>query len=154
MDYIGAHQDAIVAVLRMLTAEWQLSDEHASALDVTGAEQEIDQAAARLAETVSALPHGRRPVGWSGPPAVAGDVRAARRRFVAAGLRCISAQYAGESADADAEAEYADDQLCLAARSLAADVAARDEAAKPPPPPATLPFGWMPDSSGGVGDGE
>jgi len=140
MDHIGAQHDAIVAVLGMLTAEMQLSDEHASALDVTDAEQEIDQAAARLAAAADALPHDRRPVGWGSPPAVAGDVKTARRRFVRAGLRCISAQYAGEHSSADAEAEYAGDQLAIAARNLAAEVAGQ---AKPPrTSPSPLPLGW------------
>ena len=108
MDYVTAQHDAIVAVLEMLTAEWQLSDENSSVLDVTDAECEVDVAAAALAGAAGALDMDRKPVGWNEPPAVAGDVKIARRRFAGAALRCISAQYAPESADADAEDEYAE----------------------------------------------
>ncbi len=61
-----------------------------------------------------------------------------------AAVRCISAQYADESADADAEDEYAGEQLALAARNLAADVAAAraERDAKAPPVPSSLPFEW------------
>ena len=124
MDYISARHAAIVAVLGMLTAEHQLSDELSSVIDVTDAEREVDGAARTLSEAAYALPDGRRPVGWGKPLVVAGVVRVARVRFVQAVLRCLSAEYAGESADAANEAEYADDQLALAARSLAAETSA------------------------------
>jgi hypothetical protein len=121
MDWVTARHDAILAVLEMLTAEHQLSDEHSSALAVTYAEREMDRAAARLADAADALPLDRKPSGWNDPPAVAGVISAARTRFVKAALRVLAAEYADESADADAGAEYADEQLCLAARNLAAD---------------------------------
>jgi len=124
MNCVTAQHDAIVAILEMLTAEWQLSDENSSALDVTDAECEVDAAAARLADATDALDMDRKPVGWNEPPAVAGSLKVARRRFTGAALRCISAQYAPESAHADAEDEYAWEQLALAARNLAADVEA------------------------------
>lgn len=123
-DWVSARHDAILAVLTLLKAEHQLSDADSSVLDVTGAEREADAAAARLAAATEALPRDRKPAGWSEHPA-AGVVRTARTRFVRAGLRCLSAEYADESADADAEAGYADDLLCLAARNLAADAEAR-----------------------------
>ncbi len=44
-SYITAKHDAIAAVLEMLTAEWQLSDEHSSVLDLTGTECEVDAVA-------------------------------------------------------------------------------------------------------------
>lgn len=144
MDYITARHDAIVAVLELLTAEWQLSDESSSVLDLTGSEYEADEVAGRLAEAADALPHDRKPAGWGEPPAVAGDLKTARHRFVKAALRCISAQYADESASAGAEDEYAGEQLALAARNLAADVAAAraERDAKAPPVPPSLPFEW------------
>lgn len=120
-DYIAARHAAIVAVLEMLTADCQLSDERSSVLAVTSAEDEAEQAARALTDAVNALPVVRRPAGWSKPPDMTGDVRRARQRYVMAALRCLAAQYAGESADADASAEYADEQLALAARNLAAD---------------------------------
>jgi hypothetical protein len=121
MDYISARHAAIVAVLGMLTAEHQLSDELSSVIDVTDAEGEVDGAARTLSEAANELPRDRRPVGWSKPPAPSGVIRVARVRFVNAALRCLSAQYAGESADAANEAEYADDQFTLAARNLTAE---------------------------------
>jgi hypothetical protein len=124
MDYITARHDAIAAALRILTAEHQLSDEHASVLDLTAAEREMDRAATRLAEAADALPLDRKPAGWKDPPAVAGVLGVARTRFVKAALRVLAAEYADESADADAGAEYADGQLALAARNLAADAEA------------------------------
>jgi hypothetical protein len=142
MDYVAARHAAIVAVLGHLTAEHQLSDEHSSVIDVTDAESEADAAAARLRDAVDALPHDRKPVGWGDPAAVSGVIRVARVRFVKAGLRCLSAEYASESADAANEAEYADEQLALAARNLAADADARREAAKLPPSPSSLPLEW------------
>ncbi len=143
-DYITAQHDAIVAVLEMLTAEWQLSDEHSSVLDLAGAEREIDVAAGRLAGAADALPRDRKPAGWGDSPAVAGVLAVARRRFVKAALRCISAQFADESASADAEDEYAGELLALAARNLAADVAAEraERDAKTPPVPSSRPFEW------------
>jgi hypothetical protein len=124
MEYITARHDAIMAVLGMLKAEHQLSDELSSVIDVTDAEREVDAAAGKLAEAAGALPRDRKPVGWNKPPATSGVIRTARVRFVNAVLRCLSAQYAGESADAANEAEYADDQLALAARALTASLGA------------------------------
>lgn len=125
MDYVTAEHDAILAILKMLTAEHQLSDAHSSVLDVTDAEAEADAAARALSEAVAALARDRQPVGWGETPAVAGVIRAARIRFVKAGLRCLAAGYADESGDAANEAEYAREQLALAARNLAADAEAR-----------------------------
>ena len=147
MDYVCARNDAVLAVLEMLTAEHQLSDEHSSVLDVTDAECEVDEVAARLAEATDALSRDRRPACWSDPPAVSGVIRVTRVRFVRAALRCLSAEYADESADADAQSEYADDQLCLAARNLAADAAARAEAARVLPVPS-LPLEWPAGAEG------
>ena len=125
MDYVTARHDAITAALMMLTAEMMLSDEYSSVLELAGAEEEMERTARDLTDAVNALPLTRWPVGWSEAPAPAGDITVARGRFVKAVLRCLSAQYAGESAHADAEAEYADDQLALAARNLVADADAR-----------------------------
>ena len=147
MDYVTARNDAIRAILRMLSAEHELSDEASSVLDVTGAEAEVDAVAARLAGSVDALPRDRHPAGWSKPQAGGGLVRAARVRFVQAALRCLSAEYADESADAANEAEYADGQLCLAARNLAADAAAYAEGAGALPVPS-LPFEWPAGAEG------
>jgi DNA polymerase III subunit epsilon len=73
---------------------------------------------------------------WTGPePAVqhapVPDVAVARERVLAAALRCLSAQYAEESADADAYAEYADEQLALAARTLVDATDAQSADAQP-----------------------
>jgi hypothetical protein len=124
MDYISARHAAIVAVLGMLTAEHRLSDELSSVIDVTDAEMDADGAARALSEAVDRLPRDRQPVGWGDPPEAPEVIRAARTRFVRAALRCLSAEYAREGADAASEAEYADDQLALAARNLAASTAA------------------------------
>lgn len=124
MDWVAARHDALVAVLEMLAAEYQLDDENSSALAVTTGETEADAAAAKLAEATDALERDRKPVGWSDPPAVAGNLRIARKRFIKAALRCLSSDYADESAHADAESEYATDLLCITARNLAADVEA------------------------------
>jgi hypothetical protein len=126
-DYVEARQDALVCVLEMLTAEYQLSDENSSVLDLANGEREIDAAAAKLSEATDALDTGRQPVGWDKPPEVTGSLMTARKRFVWAALRCLSSDYAPETADRDASAEHADEQLCLAARNLAADVAAGGE---------------------------
>ena len=124
MDWVAARGDALRVVLELLAAEHRLSDADSSVTDVTDAEREADAAAARLAAATEALSLDRQP-GWDERPPVAGVIRAARVRFIRAGLRCLSAEYADESADAGSEAEYADDQLCLAARNLAADAEAR-----------------------------
>jgi hypothetical protein len=129
-DYVTARHDAIMSVLGMLTAEHQLSDEASSAIAVTDAEAGMEHAARRLADATEALPLDRKPVGWHEPPAVAGVLKVARRRFVKAALRCISAEYADLTADAASEAEYADEQLALAARNLAADADAHRAAEK------------------------
>ncbi|HEV2450749.1 MAG TPA: hypothetical protein VGS62_02340 [Streptosporangiaceae bacterium] len=147
MDYVTARNDAIRAVLRMLAAEHELSDEASSVLDVTDAEREVDAAAARLAETTDALDRDRRPVGWNEPPAAAGVIRVARVRFAKAALRCLTAEYADESADADASAEYADEQLCLAARNLAADAAER-RVRTAAVHSASLPLEWPAEAEG------
>jgi len=113
------------------------------------AESALDAAAAALTDAVAALPagSGRKPVGWGEPPAVSGEILIARHLVARIALRCLSADYAGESADADATAEYADEQLCLAARNLAADAAARAEAAKVAPVPS-LPLEWPAGAEG------
>lgn len=129
MDYVTARHEVFLAVLEMLTAEQRLSDEYSSVLDVTSAQDKAQRAARTLTEAVDALPAGRRPVGWSEPPSLAGNLPAPRQRFIKATLRCLSAEYAGPSGDADADAEYAEDQLALAARNLAADADA-ERAAK------------------------
>jgi len=119
MDWVSARHDAIGAVLDTLAAEHQLSDAESSVLDLTGAEREMDVTAARLADAVDALPDQRKPVGWDQAPE-AGSLQEARTRFVRAVLRALAAQYAEESADAAADAEYADDMMSLAARDLRA----------------------------------
>ena len=125
MDYTSARHTAILAVLETLTAEHRLSDEHASALAVTAAERGMDFTARRLAQAMDGLPLDRKPAGWGDPPAVAGVLKVARTRFVKAAIRVLAAEYADETADADAGAEYADGQMALAARNLAADVEAQ-----------------------------
>lgn len=146
-DYIAARHEVIVSVLEMLTAEYQLSDERSSVLDLAGAEREMDVAAGRLTEAVEALERDRKPVGWGKPPKVAGNLTAPRQGLVRAVLRVLEAEVDGEGADAAAEAEYADEQLCLAARDLAADVAAHAERAKVAAP-SSLPLEWPADSEG------
>ena len=128
MDYVTARHEAMLCVLEMLAAEHRLSDEYSSALALTDAESKVDAAAARLAEAVDTLPTDRKPVGWNEWTAVAGHLTTARMQFAMVTLRCISLEHAGESADADASAEYADEHLALAARNLAADAAAQKAA--------------------------
>jgi hypothetical protein len=118
MDYIAARHAALVAVLEMLAAEYQLSDENSSALAVTTAERLLDDAAVKLAEATEALPMDRKPVGWNAPPAASADLKAARRRFTSATLRCLSSDCADEHSSADAESEYASELLAIAARDL------------------------------------
>jgi hypothetical protein len=120
-DYDTARREAVTTVLEMLAAEERLASPDSDVLGVTGSDCEMDAAAARLAESVDALPMERKPAGWGEPPAVAGVVAVARTRFVKAALRVLSARYAEESADADADSEYAEEQLAIAARNLAAD---------------------------------
>lgn len=55
----------------------------------------------------------------------------AQDRVILAVLRVLQAERAGPHADSAADAEYADDQLALAARDLARAVDAIDEAARP-----------------------
>jgi hypothetical protein len=129
-DYESAFHGAIGAVLEMLTAERQLSDPHSSVIGVTDADCEMDAAAVRLATAAEDLPMDRKPAGWGDPPAVSGVLMVARTRFVKAALRVLSAECADESADADASSEYAEEQLVLAARNLAADVDAHQAARK------------------------
>jgi hypothetical protein len=125
MDYVTARRAAILAVLEMLHAEHQPSDELSSVIDVTDAGCEVDVVAVRLADATDALERGRKPAGWD-KPAVAAVLQSARARVVQAALRCLSAEYADESADAASEAEYASDQLSLAARDLAVIVRTRE----------------------------
>ena len=124
-DYTSARTDIIVRCLELLAAERRL-EQVAAPVAPFDAETAVDDAAAVLAEAVDALgPESNyRPVGWGEPPAVSGAILIARHRVAKAALRCVSSDYAGESADADAESEYASGQLALAARNLAADVAA------------------------------
>ena len=104
----------------MLTAEMMLSDEYSSVLELGGAEEEMERTARDLADAVDALPMDRSPVGWNEAPAVAGNIRVARgavrQGCPPAVPECPVRR--SESADADAEAEYADEQLALAARNL------------------------------------
>jgi hypothetical protein len=58
----------------------------------------------------------------------------AKDRLLRASLRCLSAQFAEESADAAADAEHADDELALAARALSAATEAL--------PAGHRPVGW------------
>lgn len=119
MDWTVAWDEAVMAVLALLSAECRLSDELSSVQNVTGAEMTTDQAAGKLARTTEALPSDRRPAGWTTPAVKRDEPRAARRRFVAAAIRCLAARYADEHAWADADSEYADELLCIAARDLA-----------------------------------
>jgi hypothetical protein len=125
MDYVTARHEVITAVLEMLTAEYQLSDEYSSILSLTAAQTEVEVAARRLAEATDGLDRLRRPTGWHKPPALSGVIMVARRRVIKAALRCLAAQYAHESADAAGESEYAEEQLALACRNLAADAEAQ-----------------------------
>lgn len=125
MDYVSARHDAILAALALLTAEYRLADDGASALAVTEAERVAGESAYRLMLAVGELPRDRQPVGWAKPGAVSGVPAVAFRRFTSAALRVISAEHADESADADAESEYANDMLCHAARNLALDLDAQ-----------------------------
>ena len=122
-DCVAAHHMLILRALEMLAAERGLEWDDASVTALLEAETALDIAAAALTEAVNALPlaSNRKPVGWGDPPAVSGEILVARHRVAKAALRCLSSDYAGESADADAEAEYASEQLALAARNLAAD---------------------------------
>lgn len=123
MDYVSAIHDVLAGGLAVLSAEHQLSDEDASTLVLLAAETSLDEAAGRLTDAVDGLDRDRRPVGWHEPPAVSGVPPVARSRVLKAVLRVLSAQHAGETPDADAESEYADEQLAVACRNLAADVA-------------------------------
>jgi hypothetical protein len=125
MDYVTARHEVITAVLEMLTAEYQLSDEYSSVLTLTAAQAKVEVAAGRLAEATDGLDRLRRPVGWDRPVGPAGVIEVTRRRVIKAALRCLAAQYAHESADADGESEYAEEQLAFACRNLAADAEAR-----------------------------
>jgi hypothetical protein len=125
MDYVTARRELLTAVLELLTAEYQLSDEHSSVLAWTAAQAGVEVAAGRLAEATDGLDRSRRPVGWQHPPALSGVIEVARRRVIKAALRCLAAQYAHESADADGESEYAEEQLAFACRNLAADAEAK-----------------------------
>jgi hypothetical protein len=58
----------------------------------------------------------------------------ARERLLQAALRCLSAERAGEHAHKAAEIEYADEQLAIAARDLAAATGAL--------PADRQPVGW------------
>jgi hypothetical protein len=146
--YISAKQRAILAVLEMLAAERRLVEFTDGTTDLFAAEEALDEAAVALIAAVDDLPDdlsSYRPVGWKQEPAaVAGVILVARHRVAEAALRCLASDYAGDSASADAEAQHADELLCLAARSLAADAAADErarresvQAAEPP-----LPLEW------------
>lgn len=126
-DYVTAHAEVIVRVLDLLAIERRLDQDRASVVALLEAETALDVAAAALTEAVNALPmnSSRRPGGWDGPAMVSGAILITRAIVAKAALRCITAEWAGESASADAEAEYASDQLCLAARNLAADAEAQ-----------------------------
>ena len=161
-DYVSAHGEVIVRVLDLLAVERRLDQDSASIATLLEAETALDAAATALTEAVSALPadSGRRPVGWGEPPAVSGEILIARHQVARIALRCLSADYAGESADADATAEYAAEQLALAARNLAADAAAQAETAKVAPLPSlrsrlrvpgpSVPRGWRQDQPGSM----
>lgn len=56
---------------------------------------------------------------------------AAKAQLIQAALRLITADYADEAADADAESEYADEQLALAAHALVTAVNAQPEDKRP-----------------------
>ena len=129
-DYVTAHAEVIVRVLDLLAIERRLDRPGTSLAALLDAETALDTAATALTEAVDALPmdSNYRPVGWDDPPAVSGEILIARSRVTAAALRCLSADYAGESAHADAESEYASELLCLAARNLAADADAQRSA--------------------------
>lgn len=128
--YVTAHSGVIVATLDFLAIEHRLDQDSASTVTLLDAEAALDVAARALTEAVDGLPadSNRRPAGWGEPPAVSGEILIARHRVAAAVIWCIASDYAGESADADAEAEYASEQLCLAARNLAADADAQKAA--------------------------
>ena len=125
-DYVSAHAEVIVRVLDLLAIERRLDQDGSSVVALLEAETALDVAAAALTEVVDALPmeSNRRPVGWGEPTVVSGAILITRAIVAKAALRCITAEWAGESASADAESEYASEQLCLAARNLAADVEA------------------------------
>ena len=147
--YISAKQRAILAVLEMLAAERRLVEFTDGTTDLFAAEEALDEAAAALTAAVDDLPDDLstyRPVGWrQEPTAVAGAILIARHRVAKAALRCLTSECADDSASADAEAQHADELLCLAARNLAADAAADEQArrasvqagAEPP-----LPLEW------------
>ena len=130
MDYVTAHSEVIVRVLDLLAIERRLDQDSASVAALLDAETALDVAATALTEAVDALPagSGRKPVGWGEVPAPSGEILVARHRVARIALRCLSADYAGESADADATAEYASEQLALACRNLAADADAQRSA--------------------------
>ena len=126
-EYLAAKGAAVLAALDLLAAERRLAEPGSNVTTVLAAEVVLDVAAAGLAAAVDDLPDGSShlPAGWGEPPAVSGVILVARHRVVKAALRCLTAEYADESADADAEAAYAEEQLALACRNLAADVDAR-----------------------------
>lgn len=128
-DYVTAYHAAVLAVLDLLATERRLERDDASVTALLAAESAVDEAARALTGAVDALPlePGRRPAGWDGPAALSGVPDYARARVAKAALRCLSAQYADESAGAAAESEYAEEQLALACRNLVADLDARQQ---------------------------
>lgn len=62
------------------------------------------------------------------------NVIQARAELIRAAIQCLAAEHAEESADADAQAEYSDERLAIAARDL---TNATDDL-----PPAERPIGW------------
>lgn len=70
-------------------------------------------------------------------PVRAPDPYEARARVLRAALRCLSARLADEHAMADAEVQYASEQLAIAARDLVNATNAMD--------PGDQPVGWSRD---------
>lgn len=144
--YISAKQRALVSVLEMLAAERRLVEFGSGTVNLFAAEEALDEAAASLAAAVDGLPgdlSSYRPAGWGEPAAVSGAILISRHRVARAALRCLSSDYADDHASADAEARHADEQLALACRNLAADVAAKaEQASVPVPAEPVLPFEW------------
>jgi hypothetical protein len=124
--YITARDEVTLAALEMLAAERRLADFDIHIAGVLVAEADLDKASAALTAAVDALPQdsGRIPVGWDQPATPPGAAMVARADVAKAVLRCLyDVTFQPESSYADAEAEYAEELLCLAARNLAADLA-------------------------------
>jgi hypothetical protein len=67
------------------------------------------------------------------------NVIQAREELVKAAIRCITSDYADPSADSASQAEYADEQLAIAARNLAEATEAL--------PASQRPVGWHTENS-------